>query len=154
MIRGFINRILGRPAGNGEAPTSQPPKRSPAPAAVGPAFQVAAMVNASALPPDIKAALLDPVTAITPITAPAAIETAASILDIAAARFGGNNRSGAVQETAVLVRGKHTLESARAALIAARIAEDEAVGEIVTAHPPRGGVVGAPDVYRRRKKGQ
>jgi hypothetical protein len=130
------------------------PERPKPDKASAPARTVAAMVEASGLPPEVRTALLDPARGLRLETTPQAIDTAKSILDVAAAFHGGSNpRPLAASTTAVLVRKGATVETARAELMERKAVESEAEGELITSLPqPGSGPSSASEIYSRRKR--
>lgn len=137
----LLNKLLGRPA---------PPR---APTVHNPGLPtVAALVQATALPPTIKAALLDPAAGLKPESAPAAIKAAATMLDLAAARYRGD-RTRALPAVAGFIRARSDVEGARAALMTDRDESDDI--ESSTSQPQgKTAPSNSNETYQRRKQGK
>jgi len=143
VIGKWVNKVLGRRA------IAAPPQ---SPSTTAPALPVmAALVQATTLPPTIKAALLDPALALNPTTAPAAIENAGQILNIAAARFRGD-KGAAIEATRDFVLARTPLDTARDELLEA-LASRSDENELITTPPaPVSAQANASGIYSRRKQ--
>lgn len=134
-------------------------KRSQLPRATAPKGavippQVAQLVEASGLPAEVRVALLEPALGLKVDAAPAAIATARTILDLAAAFHGEAMSPRSIGLTADLVRERASVDSARAKLLEQRAADDETIGEIVTTPPPSITSSHAGEIYGRRRLGR